>query len=247
MRLLLLALVGATFTGLLLVAPANHAAVWLGAPLDQVGWLLVALPLVALAAALAWPRPWLTLWAYPAAHLPALAALPQLTAPSLYGGSDGFWALVAVTLSGAAWYVAQLWPVSRTHPLVVTPPADASAPASPPLGRTLAYHGLQLGAGAFAVAIFAVFAHAAFASDDPTPEAANVTLLAGGCAAWYAAGRLVAGRLADAMLSPSERRRYQATALLVRRPAPRRVAFAVAAAAISGAVLIIWQLSESAR
>jgi hypothetical protein len=212
MRSLLAFGVGATFTSLLLLVPASHAARWAGLALSGPLAVLVAVPVVVLLAALLWPARWLTFWAFPAAHLPALAVEPRLTGEVVYGGGGGLAALGAVAAVGAAWFAVSLW--NGGSPL--RPPSDDRAVREGPL-EVPGAHLLPAVALVTALACFAAFAVAALGRDARDAMAANVTLLVGVAAVWYAVGRVLVGRLGDVLLEQRARRRAFASLFIERR------------------------------
>lgn len=68
---------------------------------------LIALPIAVLVTVLLVPgRAALSHFAFPLAHVPLMAALPELTGDRIYGGASGLLAFVAVVCAGAAYLVA---------------------------------------------------------------------------------------------------------------------------------------------
>ncbi|TNF30800.1 MAG: hypothetical protein EP329_13310 [Deltaproteobacteria bacterium] len=237
MRATLLAAIGAVFTGLLLVLPASWGARWLGLPVDGLGWTLIALPYLVLPFAVRGTRPWVTLWAWPASHLPALVSLRGVTDRAVHEGSGGLWALLAVAVAGTAWFLVYLWP-PRPVP-DAAPPADA--PDFPAAGRV---HPLSAATLVVVVAITAAFYRAAFGERDVEPLAANVTLLVGAVAAWYAGVRAIGVKLAEVVLDPHARRRYRASLVLQRRPTRGSLLLALGLAAAAVLVVLAWYLVD---
>lgn len=237
MRATLLAAIGAVFTGLLLVLPASWGARWLGLPIDGVGWATIALPYLVLPFAIRGTRPWIALWGWPASHLPALVALRSLTDRAVHEGSGGLWALLAVAATGTAWFLVCLWPPRRAP----EPDANDDAPAFPVSRRV---HPLSAATLVIVVAITAAFHQAVFGDRDVEPLAANVTLLVGAVAAWYAGVRAFGGKLADVLLDPSARRRYRASLVLQRRPSRGSLLLAVGLAAVAVLVVLAWYLVD---
>lgn len=233
MRTALLILVGGLFTALLLVLPATHAARWLGAPLDALAWVTVALPFLVLPSAAGRRHDWITLWAWPAAHLPALTITPQLNSPTLYAGPRGLWALLAVAVAGAAYLVVALWP---------TRPPPAGDP--PALRRGPFAHPLPALAILLAFGVELAFVHAAIASHDVLPVAANLTLVVGATIACWVALRAIGTDLAAVVFDPVARRRHHARLLHARSPSRRhRVVTFTLAAALLGLVAL-WYLLQ---
>lgn len=220
MRAALLFLVGGVFSALLLVAPATHAARWLGASLDPLAWFAIALPFLVLPTAAGRRHDWITLWAWPAAHLPALTIAPSLTAPPLYTGPDGLWATLALAVAGAAYLIVALWP-----------DRPSTAGAAPGIRRATLSHPLALLALILALGVELAFLHAAIATHDVHPVAANLTLIVGAAVACWVAVRAIGTDLGGVVFDPVVRRRHHARLLVARRPPRRRrvVTFAVAA------------------
>lgn len=236
-RATLLAAIGALFTGLLLVLPASWGTRWLGLSISGLGWAAIALPFLVLPFAVRGTRPWVTLWAWPASHLPALVVTRSLTDRAVHEGSGGLWALLAVATAGAAWFLVYLWP-----PRVPAPgPAHGPSPTFPVRRRV---HPLSAAALGLVVAITAAFYQAAFAGGDVEPLAANVTLLVGALAAWYAGVRAVGVKLADVVLEPQARRRYRAALVLQRRPTRASTLLAVTLATAAVLLVLAWYLVD---
>jgi len=238
MRATLLAAIGAVFTGLLLVLPASWGARWLGLPVDGLGWAAIALPFLVLPFAVRGARPWVGLWGWPAAHLPALVLIRGLTDRDVHEGSGGLWALVAVAFAGAAWFLVFLWP-PRVGAAAAPAPGTRSPAAFPPRRRL---HPLSVVAFVLVMAITLAFHQAAFGDRDVEPLAANVTLLVGALVAWYAGVRAIGGQLADVVLDPQARRRYRAALVVPRRPTRANTALTLVFAAGMLLLVLAWYL-----
>jgi len=251
MRTALLLAMGAVFSGLLLLVPALHAATRLGTPPAGATWALILLPLALLPFVPGARAPWVGLFAWPCAHLPALVAVPSLTDAVVYGGPAGLWGLTAVAAAGTAWYVVLLWPARPLPRRGEEAPSARRAPPThppkppptqPPTQPTT--HPVVLLAAAMALGCFAALAQGVLRSPLPPPTTANVGLLFGVLLAWLAAGHLIAGRLADVVLSPRQRQRFLHELLTVRRGSRRAALLATAAALITLTLALIWYLTE---
>ncbi len=232
-----MAAIGALFTGLLLVLPASWGTRWLGLSIGGLGWAAIALPLLVLPFAARGTRPWVTLWAWPVSHLPALVLARSLTDHAVHEGSGGLWALLAVASAGAAWFLVYLWPPRRATPGSVAGPAPAF-----PVRRRV--HPLSATALVLVVAITVAFYQAAFVARGVEPLAANVTLLVGALAAWYAGVRAVGVKLADVALEPQARRRYRAALVLQRRPTRTSLLLAISLATAAVLLVLAWYLVD---
>ena len=219
MRALLLAVIGTVFTTLLLLLPALWGHRRLGLHIDATALAALALPFAVLPFALRPRASWLALWAWPSAHLPALALVPGLADASLAAGDGDLRAVASVAASGAAWFAIHLWP----------PPPDHSA--STPSAPRRRPHPLTLATFALTSALTAVFWSSALADPGVEPLAANLTLLAGAAVTAFIALRSLGTDLADTLLDPQLRRRQRAALLLPVRPSAARLAWTLLAAA----------------
>ncbi len=236
MRSALLLGIGLTFTALLLVFPALHGVV--AFPSTALQWVAWTLPPVALFAVGLVPRPWLAMWLFPAAHLPALVLLPGLAGREVYRGVGGLGALIAIAAVGAAWCI-----VAMGRP-VVSPRRASDAPPEVPRAARWRVFALAwlfpLGVLVIGLAVFAAFALAAVSSDAPDALAPNAAVLAGIAVVWLAVGRALVQDLGDVLLDPHARQRGLASLVAARRPRRGRLWSAFVQAAIAAAFAALW-------
>ncbi len=211
--------VGATFTGLLLVLPAVYSASWTGDRLSDLSVALVALPFAVLLLTVLRPLPALTHFGYFAAHLPALALEPGFTGSDVYSGPRGLFAVVVVGLIGLAWVWVCRW--SAKAPPEPSEGSSAPATSDASTGSTLPAPARWLGAaaGGMGVAVYAAFAVPAVGngagSVEPLP--ASIALLVGVVVAWYVAAVQIVNAIGDVALDGRARRRVLASLFVERR------------------------------
>ncbi len=236
MRALLLLGIGATFTALLLLVPAMHTASWAGMSWSAGTTAVLTLPAVVLLIAVIHPEPWLTLCAFPVAHLPAVALEPSLTGRLVYSGEAGLLALIAVAAVGCAWFVVALGLRSGG-----TPPAlpKREPPEGPPEAGTL----LAPVALLLSLAYFAAFAAAALGSKDGDPLAASVTLIASVAVIWYAVGQVLVGRLAPLLYDASARRRAMGSLYVEQPRKPLAIWGLAVLVGVALSVILVWYLA----
>jgi hypothetical protein len=216
--------VGAAHTTLLLLLPALHVATWTGVALTPLTIALVALPYLALAAAALHPAPWLTLGAYPLAHLPALIALPALTGPLVYEGALGLCALTAVAAVALTFAALAL-----RRPATPTPPPRWH----------LRDHALPLAATASALLILAAFLAPILTTPAPVDApAAQLSILTGtAIAAWFGI-RTARGDIADLWLAPRARETWLSVVLAERRASTPSLMLSLLAALLLGSIIL---------
>ncbi len=234
MRFALSVVVGLVFTSLLLVLPATHGGRWLGLTIDSLDRALIAFPFFVLVVAALRPRPWLTLWGFPAAHLPALVVEPGLTSGAVFGESGPVWAALALGVSATGWFLLQLWPPRPAERRA----SDGSRwDAAGVIG-----HPLSLLALALALAIFGAFGAAAFSRPGVDPVAGSATVLVGAVVVWVVVAHYVAGDLGDVVVSERKRRRARARLLLGARASSRRTWVFLVVAGLAVVVAVLWYL-----
>jgi len=222
--------IGLTLTSLLLYIPALYVRAWSGLEVTPLAMLVMALPLVVLAAAVLSRRDSLVLWAFPCSHLPALFAIPQLASSRLYHEWEGLAAFVAMVVVGCAYVGVGLRQLGPSDEVMLGPEHRGRKGASIISGISIA----------LSLTIFGIFAGAVILQPQADATSANVTILVALLASWFVVGKIWLPRLGHPLMDEAAMEGICADVLFVRRPSQQTLVTAVVVTIVTFSVLLVF-------